>query len=80
MMMMMTTNHCTFFCQPLSLLLLALPEGYQEFGEQATPQASAYVCVQRDENLTIEWKDGRIIVSVQGSIFVSNPSDDEEDL
>jgi hypothetical protein len=72
-----TTNHLTFFRRQSSSLLLALPEGYQEFGEQVIRRAGASVGVQRDEDLTIDWKEGRIIVSLKGSVFVSTP--DEED-
>jgi hypothetical protein len=59
-------------------LLLALPEGYQEFGEAVIRRAGTSVGVQRDEDLKIEWKEGRIIVSVLGSVFVSTPSDEED--
>lgn len=65
---------------PSSLILGALPEGYQEFGEHAIRQAGEKVGVSNQDDLTIEWKTGRIIVTVEGSsVYVSNPDENEED-
>ena len=63
-------------------LLKALPEGYKEFGEHVIRRAGESVGVKNDEDMTVEWKSGKIIVTVKGSVYVSNPdvscdSDDE---
>jgi ribosome maturation factor RimP len=60
-------------------LLLALPAGYQEFGESVIRTAGASCGVEKDEDLTIEWKAGRIIVTVHGTVYVSNPDDDTDE-
>jgi ribosome maturation factor RimP len=64
-------------------LYAALPEGYQEFGEAVIRRAGAECGVETDEDLTIEWKAGRIVVTVHGAVYVSTPekssSDDDDD-
>jgi hypothetical protein len=57
----------------------SLPQGYQEFGESAIRTAGASCGVEKDDDLTIEWKAGKIIVTVHGTVFVSNPDDVVED-
>jgi ribosome maturation factor RimP len=66
-------------------LYAALPEGYQEFGEAVIRQAGAECGVETDEDLTIEWKAGRIVVTVHGAVYVSTPDksssgDDDDDV
>jgi ribosome maturation factor RimP len=57
-----------------------LPEGYQEFGEYLIRQAAAKQCgISSKEDLSIEWKPGRIIVTVLGNVYVSNDMDDVDD-
>jgi hypothetical protein len=63
-------------------LTAALPEGYQEFGEQIIQKAGESCGIQKKEELSIEWKAGRIVVTVLGSTYVSNLDDldaEEED-
>ena len=55
----------------------ALPEGYQEMGDfliQKTAKEEFGT-----ENIDIDWKPGRIIVTVKGNVYLSNPNDVEEE-
>lgn len=72
---------------PLSRLNAALPNGYQECGDQIIHKAGELCGIQKKEDLDIEWKADRIIVTIRGSVYVSNPDeeigeggDDESDL
>ena len=56
----------------------ALTEGYQECGEKIIREAWETFDTQERENLTIEWKVGRIIVTVRGSVYVSSPDENED--
>ena len=60
------------------VLFAALPEGYQEYGEAVIRNVGASLGVD-DEHLTIDWKAGRIVVTVKGNMFVSNPFQLEEE-
>jgi hypothetical protein len=65
-------------------LFAALPEGYQEFGNDAIRKA-ALLCgmnaADADEKLEIQWKAGSIVVTVNGDVSLSagGSSGDEED-
>ena len=58
-----------------SSTLQVLPEGYQEFGEHIVRRAGESVGIQNDDDMTVEWKTGKIVVTVKGSVYVSNPDD-----
>lgn len=61
----------------------ALPDGYQEFGEKIIRQAGRQCGISKEEDLSIEWKAGRIIVTVHGQVYVSAEDDsihDENDI
>jgi hypothetical protein len=60
-------------------LTAALPDGYQEFGEHIIQKAGESCGIQKKEELDIEWKAGRIVVTVRGSVYVSNPDDTSEE-
>eukprot|EP00980_Cylindrotheca_fusiformis_P005827 scaffold1224_cov97-Cylindrotheca_fusiformis.AAC.2 len=57
----------------------ALPDGYQEFGEHIIRKAGEACGVAEKENLDIEWKADRIIVTVRGSVYVSTPGAAEDE-
>ncbi|KAG7373251.1 hypothetical protein IV203_033975 [Nitzschia inconspicua] len=63
-----------------TLFMSALSEGYQDFGN--------YVIIQKvakeqfgmtDDQVSVEWKPGRIVVTVRGNVFVSNDEEIDED-
>ena len=56
-----------------------LPEGYQEFGEHVIRKAGAECGIVKDDDLTIEWKADRIVVTVRGQVFVSAVEAEEGD-
>ena len=56
-----------------------LPEGYQEFGEHIIRKAGAECGIVKDDDLTIEWKADRIVVTVRGKVFVSAIEAEEGD-
>ena len=59
----------------------ALPEGYQEYGQQVIRKAGSLCGIVNDEDLTIDWKADRIVVTVHGKVYVSTDDEDpvEED-
>ena len=63
-----------------SLALHALPEGYQEYGNERIYSAAA-LCGASKEQISIVWKGDRIVVTVSGDVYVSNPLpfDEEQD-
>ena len=54
----------------------ALPEGYQEMGDFLIQQTAKE---EGAENISVEWKPGRIIVTVKGNVYLSNPNDDDDE-
>lgn len=66
-------------CPPL---FAALPNGYQEYGNERI-HAAAALCGASPDDISIEWKGGRIVVTVSGNAFLSSPlpsvpADDDE--
>jgi hypothetical protein len=55
-----------------------LPDGYQELAEHIIQKAGESCGIQKKEELDIEWKAGRIIVTVLGSVYVSSSRSDDE--
>ena len=64
---------------PLTRLFAMLPEGYQEFGEHVIRKAGAECGIVKEDDLTIEWKADRIVVTVRGKVFVSAIEAEEGD-
>ncbi len=60
-------------------LLAALPEGYQEFGEHVIRRAGSLCGLSKEEDLTIEWKAGRIVVTVHAQSYVSAGDEKTDD-
>ena len=60
-------------------LSAVLPKGYQEFGEHVIRKAGAECGIVKDDDLTIEWKADRIVVTVRGQVFVSAVEAEEGD-
>ena len=61
------------------MLLLALPEGYQEVGNELIRQAGRSCGIVKEDQLQIDWKVGRIVVTVSGEdVFVSTDVDDDD--
>lgn len=60
-----------------TVLFAALPEGYQEFGEHVIRKAGEQCGVEKEEDLTIEWKAGKIVVTVHGQVYVSVEREEE---
>jgi hypothetical protein len=58
----------------ITLFMAALPDGYQDFGNFVIRKvASEQFGMQTEEDLTIEWKPGRIVVTIMRSnVYVSN--------
>jgi hypothetical protein len=52
-----------------------LPDGYKELGEHIIQKAGESCGIQKKEELDIEWKAGRIVVTVLGSVYVSSPDE-----
>lgn len=70
----------------VSPLFVALPDGYQEYGNEKIYSAAS-LCGASPEQISIEWKAGRIVVTVSGDVYVSDPlpylqegADDEEEV
>ena len=61
----------------ITQLFAALPEGFEEFGTTKIREAAKSCGLENQDDLTVEWKAGRIIVTVGGSVFVSAGSDEE---
>jgi hypothetical protein len=61
---------------PTQLFMAGLPDGYQEFGTQAIEKAGEK-CGATQGQLQIDWKAGRIIVTVLGDSYVSATDDDD---
>lgn len=60
-----------------------LPDGYQDYGEMVVRQSAA-LCGMEDADdeskLSVEWKPGRLIVTVHGGVvFVSTDRQDDDD-
>lgn len=51
-------------------LFAALPQGYQEYGNEQIYKAAA-LCGATQDQVNIEWKGGRIVVTVSGDVYVS---------
>ena len=62
-----------------SRLFAVLPEGYREYGNQLIYQAAS-LCGATKEQIDIAWKGGRIVVTVHGNVYVSNPLDESDSL
>lgn len=56
-----------------SIVLEALPSDFQDIGTEIIQEAGASCGMKCREDLDIEWKAGRIIVTVRGKVYVSNP-------
>lgn len=61
-----------------SIVLNALPKNFQDIGTQIIQDAGISCGMKSAEDLEIEWKSGRVIVTVRGSVYVSNPDETEE--
>jgi ribosome maturation factor RimP len=59
-----------------ALSMAALPDGYQEYGTFLIQQVAREQFSIPDDTLSIEWKPGRIVVTVRGDVFLSNDSMD----
>lgn len=60
----------------LTKRLYALPEGYREVGNQRILDAARLVGANA-EQLQIEWKGDRIIVTISGDVYCSDPLEDD---
>jgi ribosome maturation factor RimP len=71
-----------YFSVPSSATRLhatALPDGYQELGDSLIQKAAMDECMLSQDNVSIEWKPGRIVVTVRGTdVYVSNDEADDE--
>jgi ribosome maturation factor RimP len=56
-----------------------LPEGYQDYGETVIRNAGALVGAVSQDDLSIEWKADRIVVTVRGQVYVSATEEEEGD-
>ena len=73
-----TRKNVFYRCKNLSPLF-ALADDYKQCGEQIIYKAGELCGIHERENLTVEWKADRIIVTVCGSVYVSNPDENEDD-
>jgi ribosome maturation factor RimP len=53
----------------------ALPDNFQDCGEELIRKVGESCGIETKEELTVEWKTGKIIVTVHGNTFVSNPDE-----
>jgi len=63
-------------------LFALLPVDYQEVGNDIILEA-ARQCGASEDNLKIEWKGGRVVITVHGDVYVSDvesSGEDEEDI
>ncbi|KAG7336642.1 ribosome maturation factor rimP [Nitzschia inconspicua] len=74
------TTQSSFRHSSTALFMSALPAGYQDFGN--------FVIIQKvakeqfgltDDQISVEWKPGRIVVTVRGNVFLSNDEEIEDD-
>jgi|UPI000581B55B ribosome maturation factor RimP len=64
---------------PGILLYATLPKGYEEVGTRLIQEAGRQCGITDDNRLKAEWKAGRIIVTVYGDSYVSDPVDSDAD-
>jgi ribosome maturation factor RimP len=74
-----TTTFTRSSSSTTSLWAVPLPAGYQEFGESVIRKAGADCGIENDDDLTIEWKTGLIIVTVRAEAYASAPNIDIEE-
>jgi len=73
----MSSSTTPIFRYDFSLKAL-LPENYQEIGNKIITEA-AESCGAAQDQLSITWKSGTIIVTVDGNVRISTDSDDDDD-
>lgn len=70
--------YCSLRSISSKVALEALPAGYQDIGTQIIQEVGTSCGMKSLEDLDIEWKVGRVVVTVRGKVYVSNPDETGE--
>jgi hypothetical protein len=68
----LTSKVSSPFLATTALFMTSLPDGYQEFGTALIHKVATEQFDIPNDNVSIEWKPGRIIVTVRGELYLSN--------